>query len=94
MILLLQKERDFFMSLTIGAVVFAVVVIFLAWKIIGKIVHVAVVALVLAGIVGFIGFHDIHLPKGIVKQGQTVLHSVLNPPVKHKKITVIHQKVS
>lgn len=64
------------MALTIGAIVFAAVAVFLAWKLIKTVIHVAIIAIVLAAGIAFLGYHEIHLPKGIINHGQSILATV------------------
>lgn len=60
----------------IAAVLIAALIILITWKLIKTILHVAVIAVILAAGLVFFGYHEFHLPKGIVSHGHVVLATV------------------
>ena len=60
----------------ITAILIAAFIIWIAWKWFKTVLHVAVIAIVLAAGVILVGYHQFHLPKGINHHGYAVLASM------------------
>ncbi len=60
----------------IAAILIAALIILIAWKLIKTILHVFVIAIVLAAGLVLFGYHEIHLPKGLVTHGHAFFNSL------------------
>ena len=58
------------------AILIAALIVYIAWKLIKTALFVALIAIVLAAGVASLGYHEIHVPKGIINHGQSILATV------------------
>ena len=68
------------------AFLIAAFIIFIVWRIFKAILHVVIIAVVLAVGLVLLGFHEIHIPKGIVNHEHTVLATL-----EHHASTAYHR---